>query len=47
MNEKDDYLQVYNNQIAYEDKELILKINEIIDEDFQNRFNEECIINEV
>ena len=31
MNDKDDYLQVYNNQIIKKDKELILKINEIIE----------------
>jgi len=46
MNDKDDHLLLYNNQIANEDKELILKINEIIDVDCQNIFNEECIINE-
>ena len=46
MNYKDDYLQVYKNQITNEYKGLILKINEIIDEDCQSIFNTECIINE-
>ena len=46
MNDQNDYLSQYANQIANEEKELILKINEIIDEDTKNIFKEEYIINE-
>lgn len=47
MNDKDDYLQQYAKQISNEEKmELILKINELIDVDYQNLFKKEYIINE-